>query len=104
MKKDQTFLLFSLLFSEYFHLYLRKAHSRKVPLSTCSITNVMGRSTVSDDTSKHNSSFKAGVNPEILKNRDCHKFRTITVMNIKVYIFGMEISQRIYFDINFYLK
>ena len=41
--------------------------------------------------------FKGSVNPEILKNIACCNFLIITVMYIKVYISGMEMSQRIHF-------
>ena len=41
--------------------------------------------------------FKGGVNPEIVKNIARCKFLNITVMYIKVYISGMEMSQRIHF-------
>ena len=41
--------------------------------------------------------FKAGIKPEILKNRECHNFQTITKLYIKACIFGMEMSQRINF-------
>ena len=40
---------------------------------------------------------KEGVNPEIVKTIARYNFLIITVMYIKVYIFGMEMSQRIYF-------
>ena len=45
----------------------------------------------------HQSSGKVGVNPDILKNRKCRNFQTLTIMYLKVYIYRMEMSQRIYF-------
>ena len=41
--------------------------------------------------------FKVGVNTEILENRKCRNFLSLTVMYIKVCISRMEMSQRIYF-------
>ena len=41
MKKSQKFLSFSLLFSECFHLYLRKPTAAKSPLSMYCITIVI---------------------------------------------------------------
>ena len=41
-----------------------------------------------------------GANPEIFKNSEYRNFKT--VIYIKVYIFGLETSQRIYFDIKFH--
>ena len=41
--------------------------------------------------------FKVGVNPEILENRKCRNFLTLTLMYVKVYISRMEMSQRIHF-------
>ena len=40
---------------------------------------------------------KGSVNPEIVKNIARCNFLIITVMYIKVYISGMEMSQRIHF-------
>ena len=39
---------------------------------------------------------QVGVNAEILENKERRNFWTITVMYIKVYTFGMEMSQRIH--------
>ena len=39
------------------------------------------------------SAIKVGVNAEILENKERRNFWTITVMYIKVYTFGMEMSQ-----------
>ena len=41
--------------------------------------------------------FKGSVNPELVKNIARCNFLIITVMYMKVYIFGMEVSQRIRF-------
>ena len=41
--------------------------------------------------------FKGSINPEIVKNIARCNFLIITVMYIKVYISGMEMSQRIRF-------
>ena len=41
-----------------------------------------------------------GANPEIFKNSEHRNFKT--VIYIKVYIFGLETSQRIYFYIKFH--
>ena len=44
--------------------------------------------------------FKVGVNPEILENRKCLNFLTLTEMYVKIYISRMEIKaliQRIHF-------
>ena len=41
--------------------------------------------------------LKVGVNPEIWENRMCRNFETLTVMYVKLYISGMEMSQRIRF-------
>ena len=45
-----------------------------------------------------------GVNPGIVKNIKRSNFLIITVMYIKVYISGVEMSQSIHFDIKFYKK
>ena len=45
-----------------------------------------------------------GVNPEILENKERRNFWTITVMYIQVYIFEMEMSQRIHFWYQISLK
>ena len=47
---------------------------------------------------------KVDVNPEILENKERRNFWTITVMYIQVYIFGMEMSQRIDFWYQISLK
>ena len=46
---------------------------------------------------KNNPSVLRGFNPEIVKNISRCNFIIITVMYIKAYIFGMEMSQRIHF-------
>ena len=47
--------------------------------------------------------FKGGMNPIFfLKHIKCCNFQTITVMYIKVYIFGMGMSIESIFDIKFY--
>ena len=38
------------------------------------------------------------------KHIECCNFQTITVMYLKVYIFGMEMSQRIHFWLQIFLK
>ena len=48
--------------------------------------------------------FKGSVNPEIVKNITRCNFLIITVMYIKVYISGMEMSQRIHFLYQILLK
>ena len=45
-----------------------------------------------------------GVNPDIVKNIARYNFQIATVMYIKVYIFGVEMSQRIYFWYQILLK
>ena len=45
-----------------------------------------------------------GVNPGIVKNIKRSNFLIITVMYIKVYISGVQMSQSIHFDIKFYKK
>ena len=47
--------------------------------------------------------IKTGVNPEILVNIERCSFQSITVM-YKSVLFGMEMSQGIYFDIKFHWK
>ena len=46
--------------------------------------------------------LNGGVNPNFLKHIECCNFQIITEMYMKVYISGMEMSQRIHFDIKFY--
>ena len=48
--------------------------------------------------------IKGCVNPEIVKNIACCNFLIITVIYIKVYISGMEMSQRIHFLYQISLK
>ena len=50
------------------------------------------------------SAIKVGVNAEILENKERRNFWTITVMYIKVYTFGMEMSQRIHIDVKYHWK
>ena len=45
-----------------------------------------------------------GVNPIFFKHIECLNFQTITVMYKKVYISGMEMSQKIYFWYEILLK
>ena len=54
--------------------------------------------------SSRNCPFNRGVNPEIVKNTACSNFLFITVTYKKVYISGMEMSQKICFWYNFYWK
>ena len=50
------------------------------------------------------SNIKGGVNPFFLKHSECCNLQSITVMYIKVYISGMEMSQRIHFRYQISLK
>ena len=46
--------------------------------------------------------FKVGVNPEIMENKQCGNFQTITVMFIKVYIFwNVNESENLFLISNF---
>ena len=47
--------------------------------------------------------LKVSVNPEIVKNIASCNFLILTLMYIKIYVSGMEMSQRIrFFGIKFY--